>query len=68
MQYSNERLTTVPGSHPGYLIDARESERRGAGSRPDQSAFACIQPATALPMAGPESSWMKCEPGTVTSV
>src|SRR5258705_8768867 len=31
------------------------------------SEFAFIQSATARPIAGPESSWMKWEPGTVTS-
>ena len=31
------------------------------------SALALIQPATALPIACPESSWIKCEPGTVIS-
>src|ERR1700724_3876181 len=32
------------------------------------SPFAIIHSATALPMAAPESSWMKCDPGTVTSL
>src|SRR6184192_2052123 len=36
--------------------------------RVSYSELAFIQSATARPIAGPESSWMKCEPGTVTSV
>jgi hypothetical protein len=33
-----------------------------------QTEWAFIHPATARPIAGPESSWTKCTPGTVTSL
>src|SRR5450755_2754163 len=68
MQSSNERLTTGPGSGAGALSELTESDRRARDSLASYREFAFIQPATARPMAGPESSWMKCEPGTVTSV
>jgi hypothetical protein len=67
MQFANGRLTTVAKGRMPALNKARESERRFARVT-GQSEFAFIQAATARPMAGPESSWMKCEPGTVTSV
>ena len=68
MQSSNERLTTGPGSGAGALSELTESDRRARDSLASYREFAFIQPATARPMAGPESSWMKCEPGTVTSL
>jgi hypothetical protein len=39
-----------------------------SGSDSGQIEFALIQSATARPITGPESSWVKCEPDTVTSV
>src|SRR5215211_2660904 len=58
VQFSNERLTTDDGSHPGCLPVARESERPAARSRFNsrQIEWAFIHPATARPIAGPESS------------
>jgi hypothetical protein len=68
MQLSNEGLTNVPGSHAGTLNRLTESDWRSRDSLPLYSEFACIQSATARPIAGPESSWMKCDPDTVISV
>jgi hypothetical protein len=67
MQLSNEGLTTEAGSHP---VDLRQALRirAGPGWGQAQSEWAFIHSAIAFPMAGPESSWMKCDPGTVTSV
>src|SRR6266403_2984198 len=66
MQVSNVRLTTAAGHRPRTLErNGRIRQPPRSGSR--YSAFAFIQSATARPIAGPESSWMKCEPGTVTS-
>src|SRR6185437_647671 len=59
MQFSNERLTTEV-SRRMRVID--QSPRIGAAAARLQSALVPIQPATARPMARPESSWMKCEP------
>src|SRR5579871_5959815 len=64
MQFSNEGLTSRDGRLTGRL-DRPESDARDA--RAPQSECAVIHSAMALPIAGPESSWMKCEPGTVTS-
>src|SRR5260370_12088263 len=50
------------------LISSPNRLHFGGSCASRYSEFAFIQPATAPPIAAPESSWMKYEPGTVTSV
>jgi len=57
MQNSNERLTTAPGSDTDSVDQLTGiGQARGAIRNLRYSAFARIQPATAAPIAGPESS------------
>src|SRR5437762_6760814 len=64
MQLSNEELTTEAGSR---TEDLREGSRIRAAAHA-QREWAFIHAAIAWPIAAPESSWMKCDPATVTSV
>src|ERR1700744_2010679 len=63
MQFSNEGLTSDGGSPTEGLIGPNQEDATATR----YSAWAVIQPATALPISEPESSWIKCEPLTVTS-
>src|ERR1700730_642699 len=57
--------------HPTPAPRKRERERTSVVATNHITLYRAldfIQSATARPIAGPESSWMKCDPRTVTSV